>query len=168
MTLAFVDEHRRRWPVRLMCAVLGVSVSARSIENRALLGEMQLVHEGTQNRQPSSPSDYAGQAPTELRNVDFSERRRRTRSPSRRRLRFRLPVKGLPDLTYVRTSEGWLFLAAIIDMVARKVVGWSIRETLHAEIALEAWAMAIRRQQPEPGLVHHSDSQWIEASSRPT
>ena len=42
-------------------------------------------------------------------------------------------------------------------MFTRKVVGWSMRKTLHAEIALEALAMAIRRQRPEPGLLHHSD-----------
>jgi transposase InsO family protein len=84
-------------------------------------------------------------------------RPRRTESPYRRKLCFRLPVKGLVDLTYVRTAEGWLFLAAIIDLFTRKVVGWSMRETLHAEIALEALAMAICRQRPEPGLLHHSD-----------
>jgi transposase InsO family protein len=41
-----------------------------------------------------------------------------------------------------------------------------MRETLHTQIALEALAMAIERQRPAPGLIHHSDSQWIEASSR--
>ena len=63
----------------------------------------------------------------------------------------------LADLTYIRTGEGWLYLAALIDMNTRKVVGWSMRETLHASIAVEALEMAIQRQRPAPGLIHHSD-----------
>lgn len=63
----------------------------------------------------------------------------------------------LADLTYIRTGEGWLFLAALIDMFTRKVVGWAVRDTLHADIAIEALAMAVERQKPAPGLIHHSD-----------
>ena len=63
----------------------------------------------------------------------------------------------LGDLTYVRTGEGWLYLAAVLDLHTRKIVGWSMRETLHAEIALEALDMAIRRQRPAPGLICHTD-----------
>ena len=63
----------------------------------------------------------------------------------------------LGDLTYVRTGEGWLFLAAILDLHTRKIVGWSMRESLHAEIALEALDMAVRRQRPAPGLICHTD-----------
>jgi putative transposase len=44
-----------------------------------------------------------------------------------------------------------------LDLHTRKIVGWSMRETLHAEIALEALTMAIMRQRPAPGLIHHSD-----------
>lgn len=63
----------------------------------------------------------------------------------------------LADLTYIPTGEGWLYLAALIDMHTRKVVGWAMRETLHAGIAVEALRMAIERQQPAPGLIQHSD-----------
>ena len=63
----------------------------------------------------------------------------------------------LADLTYIRTGEGWLFLAALTDMHTRKVVGWSMREALHALITLEALDMAIRRQRSAPGLIQHSD-----------
>jgi len=63
----------------------------------------------------------------------------------------------LADLTYVPTGEGWLYLAALIDMHTRKVVGWAMRETLHAGIAVEALRMAIKRQRPAPGLIQHSD-----------
>ena len=63
----------------------------------------------------------------------------------------------LGDLTYVRTGKGWLFLAAVLDLHTRKIVGWSMRETLHAEIALEALEMAVRRQRPAPSLICHTD-----------
>jgi putative transposase len=63
----------------------------------------------------------------------------------------------LADLTYIPTGEGWLYLAALIDMHTRKVVSWAMRETLHAGIAIEALRMAIERQRPAPGLIQHSD-----------
>ena len=63
----------------------------------------------------------------------------------------------LADLTYIATGEGWLYLAAILDLCTRKIVGWCMRETLHTEIALDALFMAIERQRPPPGLIHHSD-----------
>ena len=63
----------------------------------------------------------------------------------------------LADLTYIPTGEGWLYLAAVLDLHTRKIVSWSMRETLHTEIALEALTMAIVRQRSPPGLIHHSD-----------
>jgi len=61
------------------------------------------------------------------------------------------------DITYVRTDEGWLYLAAILDAWSRRVVGWALAEHLRAELALGALAMAIAARRPAPGLVHHSD-----------
>ena len=62
----------------------------------------------------------------------------------------------LGDLTHMRTGEGWLVLAAVLDLHTRKIVGWSMRETLHAAIALEALGMAVQRQPPAPGLIRHA------------
>lgn len=61
------------------------------------------------------------------------------------------------DLTYVPTREGWLFLATVLDLASRRVVGWAMRETLEAELALAALRMALADRRPAPGLVHHSD-----------
>ena len=61
------------------------------------------------------------------------------------------------DITIVRTGEGWLHLAVVLDLFSRKVVGWATSDRVQQAIALEALAMAIRRRRPEPGLVHHSD-----------
>ncbi len=61
------------------------------------------------------------------------------------------------DITYVSTHEGWLFLAAVMDLYSRKIVGWSMRDDLEAPLVVDAISMAITRRKPKPGLVHHSD-----------
>src|SRR5215212_5456573 len=63
----------------------------------------------------------------------------------------------LADITYVPTGEGWLDLAAVLDLATRKVVGWAMRDHLRSELATAALLMAIQRQRPAPGLTHHSD-----------
>ena len=61
------------------------------------------------------------------------------------------------DITYVPTAEGFLFLAVVLDLASRRVVGWSMQETLEAQLAVAALRMAIARRGPAPGLLHHSD-----------
>ena len=61
------------------------------------------------------------------------------------------------DLTYVPTDEGWLYVAAMKDLSTRKIVGWAMREDMQAQLAVDALAMAVMRQQPLPGLILHSD-----------
>ena len=72
----------------------------------------------------------------------------------------------LADITYIPTREGWLYLAVILDLFTRKIVGWAMREHMRAELTMAALTMAIQRRRPGPGLVHHSDSKWIGVSSR--
>jgi transposase InsO family protein len=61
------------------------------------------------------------------------------------------------DITYVPTSEGFLYLAVVLDLASRRVVGWAMDTTLEADLALAALRMALIERRPEPGLVHHSD-----------
>jgi transposase InsO family protein len=61
------------------------------------------------------------------------------------------------DITYLKTTEGWLFLAAILDAWSRRVVGWACAPTLHASLALAALRDALQRRQPPKGVLHHSD-----------
>lgn len=61
------------------------------------------------------------------------------------------------DITYLRTAEGWLFLAVILDLFSRQVVGWSMQSTIHAALVLDALMMAVVRRVPGPGLMLHSD-----------
>lgn len=67
------------------------------------------------------------------------------------------------DITYVRTHQGWLYLAVVMDIWSRMVVGWSMSPRMTAELADDALKMAIARRRPKPGCVHHSDhgSQYV-------
>jgi transposase InsO family protein len=61
------------------------------------------------------------------------------------------------DITYLRTSEGWLFLAAVLDLHSRMVVGWAVSAVIDRHLVLKALDMAIKRRCPGAGLLHHSD-----------
>jgi transposase InsO family protein len=61
------------------------------------------------------------------------------------------------DITYVSTLEGWLYLAVILDLFSRKVIGWKLGETLQAELGVAALKNALMLRQPDPGLYFHSD-----------
>ena len=67
------------------------------------------------------------------------------------------------DITYVRTHQGWLYLAVVMDVWSRKVVGWSMGPHITAELADNALRMAITRRRPPEGCIHHSDhgSQYV-------
>ncbi len=61
------------------------------------------------------------------------------------------------DLTYVRTGQGWLYVAVMLDLWSRRVVGWATAPTLHASLATRALQMALKHRHPPQGLLHHSD-----------
>jgi putative transposase len=61
------------------------------------------------------------------------------------------------DITYLRTWEGWLYLAAVQDAYSRRIVGWALADHMRSQLVVDALQMAIARRRPDPGLVHHSD-----------
>ncbi len=61
------------------------------------------------------------------------------------------------DITYIRTGAGWLYLAIVLDLFSRKVVGWAMAPSMPASLVCAALGMAIQQRQPEAGLVVHSD-----------
>jgi len=65
--------------------------------------------------------------------------------------------KWLADMTYVPTKEGWLYLALVLDLYARKLVGWAMSETMPQELTLSALDVALGWRDPDAGLMHHSD-----------
>lgn len=69
------------------------------------------------------------------------------------------------DITYIPTQEGWLYLAAVMDLFSRKIVGWSVGERMTRHLPLRALHMAKQRRRPSAGLIHHSDrgSQYASA-----
>src|SRR3954464_189009 len=85
---------------------------------------------------------------------DLVERRFRPDAPD---------VLWVADITYLRTWEGWLYLAAVQDAYSRRIVGWSMADHMRAELVVDALQMALHRRRPAPGLIHHSDqgSQYV-------
>jgi transposase InsO family protein len=72
------------------------------------------------------------------------------------------------DITYIRTWEGWLYLAAILDIGSRRVVGWAMADHMRAELVCDALAMAVHARRPKAGLIFHSDrgSQYTSGAFR--
>jgi transposase InsO family protein len=157
--------------------------SARKIANRGLLDDIQRVHAHHRERY-GAPRIHAelraeGQIISRKR-IERVMRRHgiRARAPRRYRVcttdsKHSLPVAAnlldqnfvaerpnqvwLADITYIPTAEGWLYLAVILDLFTRKVVGWAMRDHMRAELTIAALTMAIQRRRPGPGLTHHSD-----------
>jgi transposase InsO family protein len=103
-------------------------------------------------RRTTIPSPTAGAQPPDLVRRNFNPR-----APNR---------VWVADITYVRTWEGWLYLAVILDAFSRRVVGWALADHLRTELAIDALHMALTARQPAAGLIHHSDrgSQYLSAA----
>ncbi len=156
----------------------------RAAENRALLDDIRQVHEASQGRY-GSPRVHAalraGGKKISRRRVERIMRHHGVRGLVAQRRRVQttdsshaFPVAPdllerkfsatskpnqvwLADLTYIATGEGWLYVAAIMDLHTRRIVGWSMRDHLRAELATSALMMATQRQRPAAGLIQHSD-----------
>jgi putative transposase len=79
---------------------------------------------------------------------------------------FRPPAPDqlwVADITYLRTWQGWLYLAVVVDCFSRRVVGWALEDNMRAELVVDALEQALQRRRPQRGLVHHSDqgSQYV-------
>lgn len=65
--------------------------------------------------------------------------------------------KWLTDITYIATAEGWLYLAVVLDLYSRRIVGWAMSDRLERQLVIDALLMALQSRRPPPGLLHHSD-----------
>ena len=63
----------------------------------------------------------------------------------------------MADITYIATLEGWLYLAAILDLYTRRIVGWAMSDRMTSDLTIAALEMALLQRQPDAGLIHHSD-----------
>ena len=80
-----------------------------------------------------------------------------------------LDTRWCGDITYINTWQGWLYLATVIDLASRRVVGWAVAEHLKTDLVDAALTDAITRRRPSPGLIFHSDRgcQYTSAQTRP-
>jgi putative transposase len=196
---AFIQRHKRTWPIRVQCRVLGVSVSGyhqhlarlRHIAQRRHLGdEALLVHisavyaesRGAYGwpriwRQLRRQGIRVGKLRVQrlMQQHGIQARGKRRFRVSTTDSRHDLPIAPnrldrnftvaapnqawVGDITYIATEEGWLFLAVVIDLFSRKVVGWSMRPDMHRDLVIDALSMAWLGRNPgkQTGLIFHSD-----------
>ena len=156
--------------------------SPRTVENRALLEEIRRIHLETNEaygavktwRELRSRGFACGRH-------RVAKLRHDAQIEARRKLRFRITTQSrqgqlvfpnlleqcftasgpnqvwVGDITFIPTREGWLYLAILLDLFGRRVVGWSMRHLLDTKLVLDALTMALRSRRPEPGLIHHTD-----------
>ena len=99
-----------------------------------------------------------GRPARRFRRTTFPDRTTHTADLVQRQFRPAAPNQlWVADISYVRTWEGWLYLAVILDAFSRRVVGWALADHLRTELASTALSMALSRRRPRPGLIHHSD-----------
>lgn len=164
--------------------------SPRSVENRRLLVEIKAVH--TQSRRTyGSPRIHAelrakglvygkhkvARLMREHQIVTVHKRKFKTTTDSKHHFpvaenklarRFAVTASNrswVSDITYVPTREGWLYLAVTLDLFHRQVVGWGMAHQIDRKLVMDAFTMALKRQSPDMGLLHHSDrgSQYASA-----
>jgi transposase InsO family protein len=196
---AFIDRHRRLWPICVQCRVLGVSVSGfhqhlsrrRKIASRRHLSDETLVihiraayqqHRGAYGWPRIWRHLQKGGIRVGKLRVQQLKQQHGIQARGKRRFcvtttdsRHDLPIApnllnrnftvATPnpawsgDITYIPTAEGWLFLAVVIDLFSRRVVGWSIQSDMRRNLVIDALEMAWfqRRTESTTKLIFHSD-----------
>src|SRR3954453_20748794 len=161
---------------------LGRPGSPRAVENRALVPKIQAIH-GDSRRTYGSPRVHAslqdagyriGRHRVARRMRDNDSRAKTNRkfrvttdsrhdhpvAPNRLDRQFTVAAPNtvwVADISYIPTREGWLYLAVVLDLFSRQVVGWAMDQQMPQELTLAALDMALQRRRPLPGCMHHSD-----------
>jgi len=195
---AFIERHRRVWPICVQCRVLRVSVSGfhqhvarrrqiahrRQLSDAALLAHISAVYAENRGaygwpriwRELVKRGIRVGKQRVQRLMQQHGIRARGTRrfrvvttdsrhdlpiAPNLLNRNFRPAAPNQAwtgDITYIATAEGWLFLAVVIDLFSRKVVGWSMRADLDRSLVIDALEMAVFQRRPGRGeLIFHSD-----------
>ena len=194
MKYLFIAQHKKTWPVDLMCQLLGVTRSgyydyqrrnygrADDPYHRELLEAVKDIAKATENSYGSPRMKRA------LNALSYPVSREKSRKlmkeadvQVKRRKKYKVTTNSnhkqpvyenvldrqfdvdrpdqayVGDITYIWTQEGWLYLAVIIDLFSRKVVGWSMGSRMKAQLVCDALRMAIWQRRPGAGLIVHSD-----------
>jgi putative transposase len=196
---AIIQRHRRVWPIRVQCRVLGVSVSgyhqhlarrreiaqrrhlsdeallvhirAAYAENRGAYGWPRIWHQlraqgirvGKQRVQRlMQEHGIQARGKRRFRVMTTDSRHDLPIAPNRLDRNFTVAAPNTAwsgDITYIATEEGWLYLAVVIDLFSRQVVGWSMRPDMRSNLVIDALEMALYQRRPEKkaGLLFHSD-----------
>ncbi|MCH7506555.1 MAG: IS3 family transposase [Proteobacteria bacterium] len=194
MKYLFVTQHKKTWPIDLMCRVLGVSRQGyyhyrRNVESKLADSEHQEMLVWIKDIAVACTYSYGRRRMKKAMNaLGFPISRTKTVNlmkeagiEVRHKKKFKVTTNSnhkLPlfdnllerqfdveqpnqvfasDITYVWTQEGWLYLAVVIDLYSRKVVGWSMSSRMTAQLVCDALTMAIWLRRPKAGLIHHSD-----------
>ena len=137
-------------------------------ENRSVYGSPRIYHE--LDRQGVACSENRIARLMRLRGLQAKQTRRFKSTTKRNKAHTAAPnllkrdfatdrpdQKWLADITYITTGEGWLYLAAILDLHTRRIVGWAMSDRMTSDLTIAALKMALLQRQPEVGLIHHSD-----------
>lgn len=188
-------------PVRLLCAVLGVSVSGyyswrrrepsmHALEDARLLRQIERIHADNReaygtvrvwhilrrqgercgvNRVQRLRQNHAIQTKRRRRYMQRKSAYQRVpAAPNRLAWPFSSPAPNrvwVADITYVPTRQGWLYLATLLDMHTRRIIGWAMGDRADQQLASAALDMALTNRTPEPGAIHHSD-QGVQYTSK--
>lgn len=138
------------WESRFTSGILGTYTALRERgircgrhRTRRLLRELGLVPKTVKKFKATTNSKHRYPVSPNLLGRDFT-----ASAPN---------TKWVSDITYIPTQEGWLYLCVFIDLYSRKVVGWSMKERMTADLVMDAFLHAVWRRRPGPGLIVHSD-----------
>ena len=193
MKYVFIAQHKKTWPVDLMCRLLGVTRSGfYGYQQRGgthidpyheeLLEAVRAIAEATEDSYGSRRMKSA------LNALNYPVSRNRARKlmreagvQAKQRKKYKVTTDSnhnkplfknvlarqfsvdepdrvyAGDITYLWTQEGWLYLAVVIDLYSRKVVGWSMGSRMKAQLVCDALRMAVWRRRPSTGLIVHTD-----------
>src|SRR6516225_7768386 len=172
MKFCFIAKHRGIWPAGWLCGALGVSRggfyawltrprSQRSRSDEELGAKVRtsfLGSDRTYGARRVWHDVLAEGARCGLHRIERLMRLQGLKArPRRRRLPPDVGERQTADFTYVWTAEGWLYVAAVIDLFSRRVVGWSMSAAMTAQLVTDALVMAIWRRGKPDALLHHSD-----------
>ena len=194
MKYGFITQHKKTWPISLMCQVLGVSrrnyySAVRRNEQLEPDPQHDELIEWVQKIADASDFTYGvRRMKRALNSLGYPVGKQRTRAlmkeadvSVRRRRKYKVTTNSdhqqpvfdnvlsrdfdaqkpdqayVSDITYIWTQEGWLYLAVVIDLFSRKIVGWSMASRMNAQLVCDALTMALWQRKPKAGLIHHSD-----------
>jgi putative transposase len=160
-------RHRKPSPRALVNAALTEQIRAIHEQSRCTYGAPR-VHADLRARKKRVSrkrvarlmrvAGLAGRPPRRFRRTTVADPKAQVQDLVQRQFTAAAPdQKWYGDITYIRTWEGWLYLAVILDAYSRKVVGWAMADHLRTELAVDALEMALTTRRPKPGLIQHTD-----------